>query len=97
MLFARITGQGMSAIALSVALLWGCLIAQRVITRTAADGRARALQEIRTLRLRNRREPASHLLRGCRGAPQGLFPCGYLSAEVIRGNPGSGQTVYNFC
>jgi hypothetical protein len=57
--FARITGQGMSAIALSVALLWGCLIAQRVITRTATDGRARALQEIRMLRLRNRREPAS--------------------------------------
>ena len=32
---AKITGQGLLAIACSVALLWGCLIAERVVLRAA--------------------------------------------------------------
>jgi len=49
---AKITGQGLAAIALLVALLWGCLIAERRIVRQANAGRDRALQELRLLRSR---------------------------------------------
>jgi hypothetical protein len=52
---AKITGQGLSAIALLVALLWACLIGERGLVRQAEVKRSQALEEIR--RLRRQREP----------------------------------------
>jgi hypothetical protein len=54
----KITGQGLSAIALSVALLWGCLLEERAITRHTYAERARVLQDLRRLR-RTPQQPAS--------------------------------------
>ena len=47
---AKITGQGLMAIALSVALLWGCLIGERVLTRQAFRERARVMRSLGRLR-----------------------------------------------
>jgi hypothetical protein len=46
---AKITGQGLFAIALSVALLWGCLIGERLMLRNAASRRERVLHQIEQL------------------------------------------------
>jgi hypothetical protein len=51
----KITGQGLSAIAFSVALLWTCLVGERVTWRNANAQRIRALREIEQLRQRFRR------------------------------------------
>jgi len=56
----KITGQGLSAIALSVALLWGCLLAERGLVRQAEVKRARALEEIRRLRRQVEPQPVSN-------------------------------------
>ena len=55
----KITGQGMSAIALSVALLWGCLIGERLAARRAFSERAKVLRDISRLRRRERTQPVS--------------------------------------
>jgi hypothetical protein len=56
----KITGQGLSAIALSVALLWGCWLAQRSVARRDFAERARVLRDLRQLRDRvPHAEPAS--------------------------------------
>ncbi len=49
---AKITGQGLTAIALSVALLWGCLIGERVMVRRASAERAQVMRDLRRIRLR---------------------------------------------
>jgi hypothetical protein len=46
----KITGQGLSAIALSVALLWSYILAERHVVCQANAGRAEALEQIRRLR-----------------------------------------------
>jgi len=43
---ARITGQGLYAMAFSVALLWSCLIGERVMVQRAVAERTRVLHEI---------------------------------------------------
>ena len=53
----KITGQGLSAIALLVALLWGCLIAENRILREAVAGREQALDQLRRLRRRAAPQP----------------------------------------
>jgi len=55
---AKITGQGLTSIALLVALLWTCVIGERFILRRAADDAAQVMQAMRELRLKNRQEPA---------------------------------------
>jgi hypothetical protein len=55
----KITGQGLSAIALSVALLWGCLIGERVAARRAFSERAKVLRDISRIRRRQRTRPVS--------------------------------------
>ena len=47
---AKITGQGLLAIALSVALLWGCLIGERVLVHRASEQRIQVFHEIEQLR-----------------------------------------------
>ena len=44
----KITGQGLSAIALSVALLWGCIIGEGVTARRAFSERAKVLRDTLT-------------------------------------------------
>jgi len=55
----KITGPGLSAIGLSVALLWGCLISERVITRDAIRERTRVVRELEQMRLERRATPVS--------------------------------------
>ena len=55
----KITGQGMSAIALSVALLWGCLIGERLAARRAFSERTKVLRDISRMRRRQRTQPVS--------------------------------------
>ena len=55
---AKITGQGLATIACSVALLWTCVIAQRVADRNASTERARVIREVRQLQ-RQRTAPVS--------------------------------------
>jgi hypothetical protein len=55
---AKITGQGLFAIACSVALLWGCLIGERVMLRNAAARRVRVFHEIEQLQRKPHPTPA---------------------------------------
>jgi hypothetical protein len=56
---AKITGQGLTSIAILVALLWTCAIGERVILGRATAGAAQVMRAMRELRLKNRREPAA--------------------------------------
>jgi hypothetical protein len=56
---AKITGQGLSAIAILVALLWGCLVGEQVIVRRANQEARQALRQVRLLRMKQQLEPAS--------------------------------------
>jgi hypothetical protein len=56
---AKITGQGLTSIAILVALLWTCAIGERVILGRANAGAAQVIRAMRELRLRNRRAPAA--------------------------------------
>jgi hypothetical protein len=55
----KITRQGLSAIALSVALLWGCLIGERVAARRAFSERAKVLRDVARIRRGQRTHPVS--------------------------------------
>lgn len=50
MAIAKITGQGLTAIALSVGLLWGCLVGERLIVQHANLEASRTLRELRLMR-----------------------------------------------
>ena len=56
---AKITGQGLTSIAILVALLWTCAIGQRVMLARANAGSAEVLRAMRELRGKNRRQPAA--------------------------------------
>jgi hypothetical protein len=56
---AKITGQGLAAIAVSVGLLWACLVGERLTLNSAVARRAQVMREMRQLQLRNRTVPAS--------------------------------------
>ncbi len=47
---AKITGQGLLAIGLSVALLWGCVIRERILVHRASEQRIQVFHEIEQLR-----------------------------------------------
>jgi len=55
----KITGQGLSAIAVSVALLWGCIIGEGVTARRAFSERANVLRELSRMQRRPRTQPVS--------------------------------------
>jgi hypothetical protein len=44
--FAKITGQGLVAIALSVALLWACFIGERLMVHQALAQRTQLMREL---------------------------------------------------
>ncbi len=56
---AKITGQGLAAIALSVALLWTCLLGERMIVHHATARQAQLLRELQQLQRNHRNEPVS--------------------------------------
>ena len=56
---ARITGQGLAAIALSVALLWACFIGERLMLRNAIDQRAQLMRELHRMQRDRRAQPVS--------------------------------------
>lgn len=60
MAIAKITGQGLLAITLSVVALWGCILSERVTMRQAKRERAQVVREIYRLRQRAQQpQPAS--------------------------------------
>jgi len=52
---AKITGPGLAAIAVSVALLWGCALSERALMRQALRERAQVMRKL--VRLRRDSEP----------------------------------------
>jgi hypothetical protein len=63
---ARITGQGLTSIAVLVVLLWACAIGERVIVDRADGESAKAVRAIHSLQLKNRRQPAATPVRPTR-------------------------------
>lgn len=59
----KITGQGIAAIALSVALLWACWIATRITVERTLVERARVLRDLERMQHKRRPEPVSVPLR----------------------------------
>ncbi len=55
---AKITGPGLAGIAISVALLWGCVIGERIMTNRACTERGRVMRDVERLR-RQQAEPVS--------------------------------------
>lgn len=55
----KLTGQGLSAIAVSVGLLWGCIVGERVIIRHANLQADRTRQELRQLKVRRYSQPVA--------------------------------------
>lgn len=56
---AKITGQGLTSIAVLVALLWTCVIGERVIISRANANAVEVVRAMRELRSKNRRAPAA--------------------------------------
>ncbi len=56
---AKITGQGLAAIALSVALLWACLLGERMILNNSYAERAQVMRELRQMQLLHNTQPAA--------------------------------------
>ena len=56
---AKITGQGLTSIAILVVLLWTCVIGERLIIRCANADAAQVARAMRDLRFKTRRQPAA--------------------------------------
>jgi hypothetical protein len=59
MAIAKITREGLVAIAVLVAILWGCILAERILTRNATMETYRVMRKIRYLKFKRHIEPAS--------------------------------------
>jgi hypothetical protein len=64
----KITGQGLSAIALSVALLWGLCVEERILMRRVCAERARVLRDLE--RLQHSAPPPAAPFRLSPGSPR---------------------------
>jgi hypothetical protein len=64
---AAITKQGLAAMAVLVAILWGCLVAERLMVDRAGREMSRALRDIQTLQIKMQQpspaDPARTVLR----------------------------------
>ena len=58
---ARITGQGLAAIAFSVALLWACFIGERVMVHQALAQRTQLMRELHQMQRESQHHPAGLL------------------------------------
>ena len=56
---AKITGQGLAAVALAVALLWGCFIGERLMVRQALAQRAQLMRELHQMQRERRTQPVA--------------------------------------
>ncbi len=72
MAMAKITGQGLTSMAILVALLWACVIGERVIAARAKAESAQAVRAMRALRARRRGMPAAVPGRRAPGLPRVL-------------------------
>lgn len=59
MVLAKITGTGLSSIALLVTALWGCILGEHLIVQRANRELSQAMTQIRELQSKRRAEPAS--------------------------------------
>jgi hypothetical protein len=59
MAIAKITREGLVSIAILVAILWGCILAERILTRNTTMETYRVMRQIRYLKLKRHIEPAS--------------------------------------
>jgi len=59
MAIAKITRDGLIAISILVAILWGCIFAERRITRSSQIETYRALRQMRYLKFRRTVEPTA--------------------------------------
>lgn len=59
MAIAKITREGLVAIAVLVAILWGCILAERILTRNTTMETYRVMRQIRYLKFKRHVEPAS--------------------------------------
>lgn len=66
MAIAKITGPGLTAIAASVVILWGCVVFEHAMVRRAVTDRIRIVREIQQLQQHHQPEPVS--LPGMRGS-----------------------------
>ena len=62
MALAQITRNGMLTIAVLVAMLWGCVLTERHLSRNSKVETYRALRDLRYLRFKRHVEPASRPL-----------------------------------
>lgn len=60
MALAKITREGLVTIAVLVAILWGCILRERVLSRNTSIETYRVLRQIRYLKFKLHVEPASH-------------------------------------
>lgn len=60
MALAKITREGLVTIAVLVAILWGCILTERVLSRNTSIETYRVLRQIRYLKFKLHAEPASH-------------------------------------
>lgn len=56
---AKITGQGLAAIGLSVALLWACLIGERLLLSQTLAERAQVMRELHQMQRDRGTQPVS--------------------------------------
>ena len=59
MVLAKITGVGLGSIALSVTILWGCILGEHLIVQCANREFSQAMTQIRLMQSKKRAEPAS--------------------------------------
>lgn len=59
MVLAKITGVGLSSIALAVGILWSCVLGEHLILQRANRELSQALTQIRLLQSKKNAEPAS--------------------------------------
>ena len=59
MAIAKITREGLVSIAVLVAILWGCILGERILTRRTSLETYRVMRQIRYLKFKRHIEPAS--------------------------------------
>lgn len=69
---AKITKQGLTAMALSVGLLWGCVLGDRMLMRKAIADRAAVMRQV----VRTRPQPQPVLMPAPLGRHRALFNAG---------------------
>ena len=59
MAIAKITREGLVSIAVLVAILWGCILGERILTRNTTIETYRVMRQLRYMKFKRHIEPAS--------------------------------------